>query len=397
MITIRNIVADKVDQNTKGKIKYYYDNHPLLVEELAIKTYESEGCKAIWSENNFWSMIMAILFWDCIFAKVRGAVAIHKDGYSYNIDPNESEFDQYFNEMVVNMNGISNDFFSDEFYSNRESIINNKIQELTNSNLVDKFVNSYEANYGKLCRPIEDWQKFSKEDFIFFLSKLDSNKVIRISERLLKDFINNRSGLPDLIVSKQDEVFFSEVKSEKDKLSDKQIDWHSFLSDTLDFNVDIFLVNHSERQSNNIINLYNPPSKQAIISFGYSSSKKLNEAVEFISKQPSYVVEGEGKDAKHTANFDISKIESLYKMLDLTTGWKTQYIQVEGQIFKLKDNMSSLVNYVIHCGVTKKNLKKMLRMIGVKHQIDTELKQIHLIVSKLISMNFMVNGRNLDI
>lgn len=345
MITFRNIVAEKVDQNTKGKIKYYYNNQELFVEELAIKTYESDGCNAIWSENNFWWMVMSVLFWDCIFAKVRGAVSIYKDGYSYALDPSENEFDHYFEETVIKMNGMPSDFFTDEFYAQRESIINNKIQELSNSHLVEKFDKSYEINYGKLCRPIENWDKFSKENFVFFLSKINKYKVLKICERLIKDFNNNRSGLPDLIISKEDQVFFSEVKSEKDRISDKQVDWHSYLSDTLSFNLEIFLVNHTEKQEKNIQTLYNPPSKQALISFGYSSSKKLNEAIEFISEQPSYNLQGEGKDAKHTASFDLLNVKSLYKMLDLTTGWKTQEIVVDGEYIKSGDLRGSLWCY----------------------------------------------------
>ena len=50
-------------------------------------------------------------------------------------------------------------------------------------------------------------------------------------------------------------LFFSEVKSERDRISDNQREWHQFLAQ-LNLKVDLFLVNHSERKINNILSSY---------------------------------------------------------------------------------------------------------------------------------------------
>ncbi|GAH79606.1 unnamed protein product, partial [marine sediment metagenome] len=136
--------------------------------------------------------------------------------------------------------------------------------------------------------------------------------------------------------------FFSEVKSEKDKISEKQKEWHSFLSASLGFKVEIFLINHTEAQIEKIKAIDKPSSKQAIISFSFSSSKKREEAIKFVQEQESYFTQGEGKDQIYGAKFKINDIEKLYTILDLTSGWKTQKIEIDGEIVKSTELRNSL-------------------------------------------------------
>jgi len=57
---------------------------------------------------------------------------------------------------------------------------------------------------------------------------MNKTMLLGILERLISNFAENRSGLPDLIVYNNNELFFSEVKSERDRVSDKQMSWHLF-------------------------------------------------------------------------------------------------------------------------------------------------------------------------
>ena len=84
---------------------------------------------------------------------------------------------------------------------------------------------------------------------------MDKNSFLEILTRLISNFNAKRSGLPDLIVFNNDILFFSEVKSEKDRISDNQREWHKFLAQ-LNLKVDLFFINHSERKINNIISSY---------------------------------------------------------------------------------------------------------------------------------------------
>ena len=216
MITEKFIQAEKVEQ-TKGKAKYIFDSERFFVEQLAQKIYEKDGFMSLWSENDYWWAIFTLLFWDVIFAKIGGVWT-----------PELGEFPSRYQD-------IPQDFFSDNFYEKRKNLFDNKIKELSHSDINQRLKNSYKENFQKPCRPIENWNKFSVEELTIAAEKIENTKLLKILERLAKDFNNNRSGLPDLFVYSQKECFFAEVKGEKDKISKKQALWDSFLSDELGF------------------------------------------------------------------------------------------------------------------------------------------------------------------
>ncbi len=341
MISYKNIELQRIDNQQKGKAKYTIGGNEYFAEEAAINHYERLGYKALWTENTYWWILMSLFFWDVIFAKIRGAVSIVIDGVQTELDPADEEFEQLFNQ-IIHMNGMPTDFFTTEFYERRKSLIKNKIQELQHGNLEQKLSEFYKNNYGKNCRPIEDWNKYKIDELLISVQRIEMEKLIKILERLIMNFNNNRSGLPDLIVYDDKDFFFSEVKSEKDRISEKQREWHSFLSASLGFKVEIFLINHTEAQIEKIKATDKPSSKQAIISFSFSSSKKREEAIKFVQEQESYFTQGEGKDQIYGAKFKINDIEKLYTILDLTSGWKTQKIEIDGEIVKSTELRNSL-------------------------------------------------------
>uniref|UniRef100_A9A7H9 Uncharacterized protein n=1 Tax=Methanococcus maripaludis (strain C6 / ATCC BAA-1332) TaxID=444158 RepID=A9A7H9_METM6 len=62
------------------------------------------------------------------------------------------------------------------------------------------------------------------------------------------------------------------------------------------------------------------------IGFGKSSSKKKEEALEYIQKQSNYRELKHGKETLHSANFEFNNFDSVFKILELTRGWATQFI-----------------------------------------------------------------------
>ena len=211
VVSIINVDVQKAENQTKGKVKYLFENNELFVEELAMKYYENMGYHALWTENYYWWFLMALIFWDEIFAPIKGV----------------------FNPMPLysRMNDIPNDFFKPEFYQKRKNLINNRLMKLQNSDLTSEISQSYNENYGKCCRPIEDWNRYNLNELLIPSRIMDKNAFLGILTRLITNFINKRSGLPDLIVFNDDQLFFSEVKSEKDKISDNQREWHQFLAE----------------------------------------------------------------------------------------------------------------------------------------------------------------------
>ena len=280
-------------------------------------------------------------FWNIIFAKIKGSVSVIIDGIQTELSPEDERFKQLFDQSIQ-MNGMPSDFFTLKFYERRKNLIKNRIQELQHSNLEEKLNESYKKNYGINFRLIEDWNKYKIDELLISVQRIDKEKLIRILERLISNFNDNRAGFPDLIIYSDKDFFFSEVKSEKDKISERQRNWHSFLSETVKLKVDICLINHSETQIEQLKTSQNPNSKEAIVSFGYSSSRKREEAIKFIQEQETYFTKGEGKEQRYGAIFKINDIEKLYKIFNLTSGWKTKKIEIDGEIVESTKLRNSL-------------------------------------------------------
>lgn len=242
----------KLVNQKRGKAKYLIEGSSFFAEELAINFYENHGCSALWTENHYWWFLMALLFWEEIFARIKGAVVVSIKGELVELNPNEPAYDQY---NFMELSGLPNDFFKPEFYQRRKQLIDNKIKLLKTADIGTIISQSYRANYGKTCRPIENWDGYTLEELLIPIERMDKAACLGIFERLISNFSENRMGLPDLIVYDDEYLFFSEVKSEKDSVSDKQRQWHQFLI-KMKIGVEIFLINHSERKFKNVKSSY---------------------------------------------------------------------------------------------------------------------------------------------
>jgi len=191
---------------------------------------------------------------------------------------------------------------------------------------------------------MDDWDNIDFDNLLIPIKRLDKVKVISICERLLSNFKENRMGLPDLIVYNDTEFFFCEVKSENDKVTEKQREWHDYISSKLDMKMELLLINQSDAKMKKAKESYTPSSNEITISFGHSSSKKRDEAISHAKQQTSYFTEGEGKNQIHGAKFILKEdeIENIFTMLDLTSGWKTQKIEIDNKIIKSTELRPSL-------------------------------------------------------
>lgn len=235
LLSFVNYDATKLKTQKRGKAKYQVEGLSLFAEEVAINFYENQGYAAMWSENYYWWHLMTLIFWDEIFTPIEGV---------FNPFP-----------LYTRMNDMPNDFFKPEFYQRRKNLIDAKILNLKNANLKAVISNSYKVNYGRICRPIEDWDRYTLEELLIPINRMDNNAFWGILERLISNFSDNRRGLPDLIVYNENNLFFSEVKSENDRISDKQQEWHEFLIKK-EIKVDLFLINHGKRKTDNLIKSY---------------------------------------------------------------------------------------------------------------------------------------------
>ncbi len=270
-----NLKAEKISAGQKGKAQYKVGGQAGSVERAAMLHYKKNGYRVIFSENVYWWHLMGLLFWDVIFARVKGAVrASGTEGYA----PVHSKwFADYF-DLSIKTNGIPADFFSTSFYQNRKALIKKRIGELENKDLSNEIHKNYQKHFGKTFRLIENWSRYSPEELSVAARLLPAKTLLRIIERLLEDVSGNRSGLPDLLVYDDHTIFFAEVKGDKDRLSNNQLEWMDFLK-TLDVSVQACFINKTDKQIENEVAKIRADRKNV-----KSKDKKTTRSTKSISK-----------------------------------------------------------------------------------------------------------------
>jgi len=230
------IEGEKVTSG-RGKVKYLgKDGNELFIEQLALEHYFNLGYEGLWSENDYWWALMALLFWDVLYAKIPGV------------------YSDLAGKFPSKMQDMPRDLFHKEFYPRRKKLIEGRVQTLGKDTLLglakgsisSEIRRSYSSHRGKPCR-ILDWDKFSSaEPFEIAGTMLSKDQLVGIMTRLLLDFNNNRRGMPDLFLFNSEQVKFVEVKSEREKIQETQIAWLKYLGVQLGIDVEICRVRVSK-------------------------------------------------------------------------------------------------------------------------------------------------------
>ena len=216
----RVIYGQRSETKTKGKAKYYNQaGQDVTIENFTLEHYFHEGYEGYWSENDYWAQIMVLLYWDIVFAKLPGAY-----------EPKYGSFPSKKQDMPY-------DLFTGEFYTRRKEMINDRHKELGESSLSGSHApsperelrNAWKKHRGEPCRIFDGWERFTIDDLCLATSVLNPSQLVKIMDRLLRDFNNNRSGLPDLFLAKNGEPLFIEVKSTHEKVAQHQTEWHEYL------------------------------------------------------------------------------------------------------------------------------------------------------------------------
>lgn len=223
------IEAKKISKQGKARFRFK-DGNEGFAEEIAMQGMNLRGWECIWSENNFWWTLMTILFWDVVFARLEGVY-----------HPELGEFPSQHQDMP-------NDLFYRNFYSRRKTLIKDRFEELSKTNLKTEFTEEFKKHYGKPCRPIENWDSYKLKDFVNVLESVPKTVIFFILKKLLKNFNENRRGLPDLLLWRDDQIAFGEVKSKGDSLTPAQQKW---LRRFEEFGVDTYLIRVGEFQGEN--------------------------------------------------------------------------------------------------------------------------------------------------
>lgn len=227
-ISVRWIEAVKT--TTAGKAHYRgRRGQQLAIEHLALEYYAGLGYTGAWTENEYWWAIMSLLFWDVIFARIPGA------------------FGPGLGDVPNKWQDMPRDLAFPDFYPRRAKLIQKRTRELTRPrwfgmrkpDIEAELRSAFRRHRDMPCRLL-DWSRYPEvEPLVMAARVLHANQLMGILHRLLSDIGRNRSGLPDLFVASADGPLFVEVKSEKERVADRQLEWLLYLRDEVGVPVEL--------------------------------------------------------------------------------------------------------------------------------------------------------------
>lgn len=192
----------------KGKL--YFKNStgsPCSTEAIVLNYFKSLGYKVIRAEVALWQVLFCICYFEEIYA-------INWDGIS------DIPFDLFLDNL---------------FYNLRARIIENKYNKIKNLTNLKDFINSQIEDFGFHRNRLLYPKSFANIEYCKtplvqeFFEKVDIKHFALITYEVAKNISKNRAGLPDYIVWNDIEMLHIEVKREKEKLRQSQIDWISYL------------------------------------------------------------------------------------------------------------------------------------------------------------------------
>lgn len=226
---IRTVGLEAQKRSTAGKAQFALsDGFEGTVEEIALHFYEQQGWRGVWTENHFWWMALALLFWDVYFADVPGA------------------WDPMLRQTGVAAD-MPRDLFQPEFFANRAPLIKARLAALQTADVVAELSRIHREQYGKPCRIIEGWDRFGLPVLQAVLARMPRAALLQLLHRLLQDFNHHRRGLPDLVLYRDAAVAFIEVKGPRDKVTPEQETWLCLLQE---WGLEVWVTRVNDSQTN---------------------------------------------------------------------------------------------------------------------------------------------------
>jgi fanconi-associated nuclease 1 len=209
----RTLKAKRLDVTAPGS-RALYDMgtaEPLNVEAVALQYYldSEDWTTGFHTEGGILQMLFTLVFWDILFAE-------YPDVFQtpYQIAPL--------------------DLSEECFYRSRRDLIELRLKLIAQDrpSLLTLLSECYTNHRGISAIGVQ-WDVFSLETLLEVVSCISARSLAGICRLFAEDFRHRTSGLPDLVLYnlKSHSVKFVEVKSEHDRLSDKQRIWiHELVS-----------------------------------------------------------------------------------------------------------------------------------------------------------------------
>lgn len=171
------------------------------VEKQVLTHLEGEGFKGFYSENDYWTTLSALLFWDEFWS------------------PGPGVFYHPFEQAP-------RDLYDGGFYQRQRKAISEKCQYwLDHEKWEDEICALYDDKELTACR-LTNWKRTDVKNLKKILKTVPKDHILLICQQILKDPRQYRSGLPDLFLyKKKGEYILGEVKSPNDTIQTSQKRW----------------------------------------------------------------------------------------------------------------------------------------------------------------------------
>ena len=175
----------------------YNGKSELNTTDVGKEYYKQQGYNVRFTENDIWKSLFSLLIY-------KNICKLHEMGEISTSNKNQ---------------------FDDDFYKENELAINKIFNALMDINIKEYIENIYKNSPKKLT---ENRVKY-RNKVLTVAEHLENNQILIVMYYLVKDYIHNYRGFPDLMVWNDDEIFFAEIKAGTDILSRRQINAHKAL------------------------------------------------------------------------------------------------------------------------------------------------------------------------
>ncbi len=200
---LKRRLGEKVPRSSKTKPNQQQlslDLSELRVEIACLNHFTQQGFETFYCENVLLNGLFGLLFWEVIFAPVDGA------------------FINAYQSRPL-------DLYHPDFTLKRQNLIDQTLsQALTLP--VDFWLERYKDKYS-ISNPFVHWQALPEMLVSQALNHIPRPILVELFKVLLSDLKLFRSGMPDLILFKDGNFEWVEVKGPGDKLQDSQLRWIS--------------------------------------------------------------------------------------------------------------------------------------------------------------------------
>ena len=198
---LRNKLGDKQPPRKKpqfvSETLHLSQQQPCVELDVAAH-YQQQGWQPYYLENSLLCGLFGLAMWDIIFSAQQGAF----------LNPFQRS---------------PKDMFSRDFYLNRQQLIDQRLAELESGQWHD-WLDVFNDKHGTSNDWVH-WGVLSEEVITNAISTIPITALTAIFRRILFDPRSNRSGFPDLILFKDEQYTFAEVKGPGDTLQSNQIRW----------------------------------------------------------------------------------------------------------------------------------------------------------------------------